>query len=351
MGSEIVKMRRCTDAKTQSPFHKMVQFLASIPVLVIFLFTSSCQAQIMPNIPEATLAAAQQAIVNQSMPSSEVIRVGIGTQNFNTYQYKNITIFGTGDTQIYDNKLLIGNYSPNQEISISYNDGMFSIYTPGNIFPEKIYGPVQITSNFGLLGVSGLKRAGKQALYHGAFELTPNKNGTFNLVNIIEVEDYLKGVVPSEMPSKWNTEALRAQAIAARSYAVATKTAGKHASKGFDVVDTTADQAYGGASAEKETTSKAVEDTKGIVLVQDKKVLPTYYHASSGGQTKVWDSGSSFLQSVPSFDAGTKKNGHGVGMSQHGANNLAAQGYNAYQILNYFYKDFKFAKLSDNWDI
>ena len=191
----------------------------------------------------------------------------------------------------------------------------------------------------------------KRAWYRGNFIITNWGAKGATLVNDVPLEDYLKGVVPSEMPSKWNTEALRAQAIAARSYAVATKTAGKHASKGFDVVDTTADQAYGGASAEKETTSKAVEDTKGIVLVQDKKVLPTYYHASSGGQTKVWDSGSSFLQSVPSFDAGTKKNGHGVGMSQHGANNLAAQGYNAYQILNYFYKDFKFAKLSDNWDI
>lgn len=190
----------------------------------------------------------------------------------------------------------------------------------------------------------------KKAWYRGDFVLN-NMGGGITVINDVELEDYLKGVVPSEMPSKWNEEALKAQAIAARSYAVATKTAGKHASKGFDLVATTADQAYGGASAEKERTSKAVDDTRGIVLVQDKKVLPTYYHASSGGQTKVWNSGSSFLQSVPSFDAGTKKNGHGVGMSQHGANNLAEQGYNAYQILNYFYKNFKFAVLSDNWDL
>ena len=191
----------------------------------------------------------------------------------------------------------------------------------------------------------------KRAWYRGEFLITNWANSGMTLVNKLPLEEYLKGVVPAEMPSKWNAEALKAQAIAARSYAVATRNAGKHASKGFDLVDTTADQVYGGASAEKATTNKAVDDTKGIVLVQDKRVLPTYYHASSGGQTKVWDSGSSFLQSVPSFDYGTKKNGHGVGMSQNGANNMAAQGYNAFQILNYFYKDFKFAKLSDNWDI
>lgn len=190
----------------------------------------------------------------------------------------------------------------------------------------------------------------KRTWYRGDFVIN-NMGSTVTLINDLPLEDYLKGVVPSEMPSKWNEEALKAQAIAARSYAVATKNAGKHGSKGFDVLDTTADQAYGGASAEKTTTSKAVDDTKGIVLVQNKKVLPTYYHASSGGQTKVWAGGSNFLQSVPSFDDGMKKNGHGVGMSQYGANNLAQQGYNAYQILDYFYKDFKFARLSDKWNL
>lgn len=191
----------------------------------------------------------------------------------------------------------------------------------------------------------------KRTWYRGKFIVRNVGSNNVTLINDIPLEQYLKGVVPSEMPSKWNQEALKAQAIAARSYAVATSAAGKHSSKGFDLVDTTIDQAYGGASAEKATTNKAVTDTKGIILVQDKKVLPTYYHASSGGQTKVWDSGSSFLKSVPSFDGNKKKNGHGVGMSQHGANNLAAKGYSAYQILSYFYKDFKFAKLSDNWDI
>ncbi len=190
----------------------------------------------------------------------------------------------------------------------------------------------------------------KRAWYRGEFIINNMGNG-LTLINDVPLEEYLKGVVPAEMPSKWGEEALKAQAIAARSYAVATKNAGKHASKGFDLVATTADQAYGGASVEKERTSKAVDDTTGIVLVQSNKVIPTYYHASSGGQTKVWSSGSSFLQSVPSFDGDRKKNGHGVGMSQHGAKYLADQGYNAYQILNYFYKNFKFAKLSDKWDL
>lgn len=283
MGSKIVKMQRCKDAKTQRSFPKMEHFLASIPILVIFLFTSPGQAQIMPNIPEATLAAARQAVVNKNVPSSEVIRVGIGTQNFGTYQYKNITIFGTGDTQIYDNKLLIGNYEPNQEISISYKDGKFSIYTPGNIFPEEVDGPVQITSNFGLLGVSGLKRAGKQALYHGAFELTPNSNGTFNLVNMIEVEDYLKGVVPNEMPVRFGLEALKAQTVAARNYALSPRI---KSSPNYDLVDSVASQVYFGANTEKELSNQAVEETEGIVAIYDWDLILAQYSSTAGGYTE-----------------------------------------------------------------
>ena len=61
--------------------------------------------------------------------------------------------------------------------------------------------------------------------------------------------------------------------------------------------------------------------------------------------TNSWGNNLPYLRSVPSFDDNIKKNGHGVGMSQHGANNLAKQGYNAYQILQYFYKDVKFARV------
>jgi spoIID/lytB domain protein len=172
-----------------------------------------------------------------------------------------------------------------------------------------------------------------------------NKNGKLTVINNVSLEDYIKGVVPSEMPSGWAFEAHKAQAIAARSYALANL--GKRARFGYDLKDTPEDQAYGGASKETPDTNSAVEDTKGIVLTYNMKVINAYYSASAGGQTNVnsWGSSLPYLRSVPSFDDNVKKNGHGVGMSQHGANNLAKQGYNAYQILQYFYKDVKFARV------
>ena len=172
-----------------------------------------------------------------------------------------------------------------------------------------------------------------------------NKNGRLTVINDIALEEYIKGVVPAEMPTSWEHEAHKAQAIAARSYALANL--GKRAAQGYDLKDTPEDQAYNGASAETSHTNNAVEETKGIVLTYNMKVINAYYSASAGGKTNTnsWGGNLPYLRSVPSYDGHVKKNGHGVGMSQHGANNLAKQGYNAYQILQYFYKDVKFAKV------
>lgn len=186
--------------------------------------------------------------------------------------------------------------------------------------------------------------------YRGFF-VVYNINGRLTVINNVEIEDYIKGVVPSEMPSGWNYEAHKAQAIAARSYALSNL--GKRASKGYDLKDTPEDQAYGGASAESARTNKACDETKGIVLTYDLKIIPAYYSASAGGQTSnsadVWTKNLPYLKSVPSFDNNVKKNGHGVGMSQHGANNLANKGYNAYQILQYFYKGTQFARINPDY--
>ncbi len=192
----------------------------------------------------------------------------------------------------------------------------------------------------------------KNRWYRGSIIVT-NRNKLLTVINNVKLEDYLLGVVPCEMPSGWNSEALKAQAIAARSYAVAN--VGKNASKGFDIKDNTEDQAYGGASSETAKTNQIVAETYGIVITQNKQVITAYYCASAGGKTinsgDIWYKDLPYLHSVPSFDGNLKKNGHGIGMSQNGANNLAKQGYNAYQILSYYYNDIKFGKLSNKWNL
>jgi len=188
----------------------------------------------------------------------------------------------------------------------------------------------------------------KRKWYRGVIILQNDGYG-LTVINDLPVEEYLQGVVPSEMPSSWEHEAHKAQAIAARSYALANL--GKRAKYGYDLNDTPEDQAYGGASAETSRTNDAVTETARLVLIFDGKIIPAYYSASAGGQTsssgQVWMKDLAYLKSVPSFDDGIKKKGHGVGMSQYGANNLAKKGYNASQILKYFYANTKFARIKD----
>ena len=190
----------------------------------------------------------------------------------------------------------------------------------------------------------------KRKWYRGHIQLENSGKG-LTVINDIAVEKYLQGVVPSEMPPSWEHEAHKAQAIAARSYALANL--GKRSKHGYDLNDTPEDQAYGGASSETPQTNDAVKETEGIVIIYDGKIIPAYYSASAGGRTKdasqVWTKDLAFIKSVPSFDDGIKKNGHGVGMSQYGANNLAKKGYNGYQILKHFYANTKFAKIKSEF--
>jgi SpoIID/LytB domain protein len=130
--------------------------------------------------------------------------------------------------------------------------------------------------------------------YRGALEvITSNNSESLKIFNLIHVEDYLKGVVPAEMGklSKQEMEALKAQAIAARTYALSRL--GRHRDKGYDLEATVTDQVYKGIKGEDALASLAVELTRGEVLTHDGKLICAYYHANSGGKTefieKVWD--------------------------------------------------------------
>jgi stage II sporulation protein D len=101
------------------------------------------------------------------------------------------------------------------------------------------------------------------------------------VVDRLGLETYLKGVVPAEMPSSWAPEALKAQAVAARSYALANLTKGR----AFDLYGDTRDQVYGGARAANAATDAAVDATKGQVVLYNGKVADTLFFSTSGGRT------------------------------------------------------------------
>jgi stage II sporulation protein D len=112
--------------------------------------------------------------------------------------------------------------------------------------------------------------------------LTVSSDGkVVQVVDRLGLETYLKGVVPAEMPSSWAPEALKAQAVAARSYALANLTKGR----AFDLYGDTRDQVYGGTNAVNAATDAAVDATKGQVVLYSGKVADTLFFSTSGGRT------------------------------------------------------------------
>lgn len=124
--------------------------------------------------------------------------------------------------------------------------------------------------------------------YRGEIHLIPSRRGLLNVVNVVSLEDYLRGVVPREIsPSSFpEIEALKAQAVAARSYALARKSSSAHHAEGFDVRDDARSQVYGGLSAEHPLTSRAVEETRGVVCTHDGAIIEALYTSTCGGRTE-----------------------------------------------------------------
>lgn len=134
--------------------------------------------------------------------------------------------------------------------------------------------------------------------YYGGFRYERIGGGDLTVVNIVDLETYIKGVVPYEMSSSWPLEALKVQAVCARSYAYINIHSGKHTSYHFDVCNTTDCQAYYGAGTNSssyqatERTDQAVDETAGEYAWYDGQVIEAFYSSSHGGASEsvynVW---------------------------------------------------------------
>jgi stage II sporulation protein D len=189
---------------------------------------------------------------------------------------KSVTISSTGPWKLKDGSaatttMPAGKVTLNPELKFKLPDGTEA---------ETFTGPLTFTAATPLV----FKKP-----YRGTFTVTSDGK-KITLVNTVPLEQYLYAVVPSEMPKTWLPEALKTQAVAARSYALAVrKTSGP-----FDVYDDTRSQVYGGVNAETPTTTAAVDATVGGVLTYGGKIAITYFFSTSGGRTAaindVWKS-------------------------------------------------------------
>jgi stage II sporulation protein D len=130
-------------------------------------------------------------------------------------------------------------------------------------------------------------------LYRGDIRVSRDASGKLLVVNILDLEAYIQGVLVLEISTKWPMDAIKAQAVAARTYAVYQRELMK--AKDYDVTADTSSQMYGGRTSEKSKTNRAVRFTKGEVLTYKGKVFPAFFHATCGGLTEdaseLWNTG------------------------------------------------------------
>ncbi len=137
--------------------------------------------------------------------------------------------------------------------------------------------------------------------YRGALETVPTESdaGALNVVNALALEQYVKGVMPNEVPPSWPVEELKAQSVAVRSIAITGDVGGN----GFDLYSDTRSQVYEGLESEDDRTSDAVDATRGQVVMYGGEIAETFYSACSGGHTEsvvnVFGTAIPYLVGVP----------------------------------------------------
>lgn len=186
------------------------------------------------------------------------------------------------------------------------NAGSGSLLYQGN-------GPVVFTRNRGALILNGQKSDGlrcrvettgetlsfKDLRLRGFLTVALEPDG-LQVINHVTIEAYLCGIISKEMPSTWSADALKAQAVASRTYALYVKS--KNRFMPFDVEATTESQVYGGHNAETEPTNTAVNATRGQVITRNNRLIIPYFHSNSAGHTEearyVWQVDLPYLKGV-----------------------------------------------------
>jgi stage II sporulation protein D len=191
-------------------------------------------------------------------------------------------------------------------------EGNIDVLKPGDAMPIYAYkkndNPLHITPKSGNIFFNGTEYRGELWFIpadSGIKDSSPSGGESpvgakMTVINELLIEDYLKSVVPSEMPASWHSEALKAQAVCARNYALTNMN--KYSKYGFNLDDTVNSQVYNGVKSEYPASTAAVNDTAGKALRYNGELVSTLFYSSSGGRTEnvkyVWGNELPYLLSV-----------------------------------------------------
>lgn len=158
-------------------------------------------------------------------------------------------------------------------------EGAVLVYADGLLWYSERTEPLGIMAEGADIPVTAFDRD----RFSGGFAF-PLVNGSLQVVNVVDLESYVKGVLPYEMSASWPLEALKAQAVCARSYVVFRR--GEYGDYGFDVTADTRSQMYRGLTASAEPCNQAVDETRGQLLRYQGELCEAFYFSSDGGATE-----------------------------------------------------------------
>jgi len=312
--SESNRLRSTTDAQAATD-----PFLATAEAATDNSYAVPAAASVAP---ASVQLIAKQAPV-KSQKRSRYIRVGLSTQGKSIVLLPDAAMTITDGAQagrrlaVKAGETVTFTYGVNTSVSARGQNwsGPISIATDKAKYPA--WQVAQVTASGGLTRISTNGSSARyQRAYRGSFEVAVKTHsfepathlGPLRLVNVAPLEDYLKGVVPWEMNASAPLEALKAQAICARSETLAKIAGGRHTADGFDICDYDHCQGYPGTENEKASTTQAVEQTWGLAIYHNGQIADAVYGTNSGGITAssedVWrGSAKAYLRSVRDFTA------------------------------------------------
>ncbi len=212
------------------------------------------------------------------------IKVGIMTSGFNSLDHDKVTLYSSGKIKIRSKG---GNLDINPRTHIDFrNQNGYTTVIVGGKVKLKTRHYISISSSR-MISVPSIKRNIKKyryPTYRGSFEIriSSKEKGKLRLINQVKIEDYLLQVVPSEMPMSFGLEALKVQAVAARTYAAKDYIRNRYREYGFHIVDSTQSQVYNNLD-ENEVATQAVKATKNVILVHEDRPIDAKYYSTSSG--------------------------------------------------------------------
>ncbi len=248
---------------------------------ILFLLVFSCIG--------SSIFAFENAESSNSVISDEQIKdfqnkvIRVLLSNKSSFEQKEVII--SADDELFvtsENQLVL---SSNYPIKVIIQGDYYVLQTQEIIKKVLISEKLIFSTEAKSISLDNFMKAGKKANYSGNIELTAS-SGKIKVINIVDIEDYLKGVVPNEMPVYFGLEALKAQAIAARGYAYRDSV---YKNADYDVCDTTGSQVYYGYNTNDPISNKAIDETFGQFALYDGKIILSLYSSTAGGHTENYE--------------------------------------------------------------